>query len=82
MQHVHVNLCHRMKRPAFHENRFFIQGFRRLDHLAIGAEHRRTRKAELNQSQTHEPVVNFGEGSTRELNHVNFNASNREIVQK
>ncbi len=71
---VEVHVGHGTEAAALDEHRLLVQHLRRLQHLALGREHRRAREPELHEPQAHHAIVDVAELVARELDEVDLDA--------
>ena len=62
VEHVVRRVGHGTKTSALHQDRFFVKNVGRLHHLAIGREHDRIGQTLAHELQTHESIIDLGEG--------------------
>ena len=82
LEHVDVHVRDRAEAAALDQHRLLVEHLGRLQHLAVGGEHRRAGEAELHQLQAHHAVVDVAELDARELDHVDLDALGREVVEQ
>jgi hypothetical protein len=82
VDHVDVDLGDGTKASALDQNGPLAQNFRGLQHFAGGPEHRRAAEAQLHQLQAHHAIIDVAEFDAGKLDHVDFDALRREVVEQ
>ena len=74
IQHVDVDQRRRTEAAALDEDRLLAEHLARLQHLTVGAEHRRAAEPELDELERHQPVVDRAELDALQLDQVDLDA--------
>ena len=82
LEHVEVDVRRRPEAAALDQDRLLAQHLARLQHLAVGAEHRHAAEPELHQLERHQPVVDAAELDAVELDHVDLDAAGGQPVEQ
>ena len=82
LEHVDVDVRDRPEAAALDQHRLLVEHLRRLQHVAVGGEHRRAGEAELHELQAHHAVVDVAELDARQLDHVDLDAIGGEAVEQ
>ena len=64
------------------QDRLLAQHLARLQHLAVGAEHRHAAQPQLDELERHQPVVHAAELDAAELDHVDLDPADGQPVQQ
>ncbi len=72
----------RTKTAALDENGTLVKDLGRLDDFTRRREHGRVGERVLDKPEAHQAVVDVGEGGSRELDHVDFDAIAGQVVQE
>ena len=72
----------RPEAAPLHQDRLLAQDLARLQHLAVGPEHRHAAEPDLHQLERHQPVVHVPELDAAELDHVDLDAAGGQPVQQ
>jgi hypothetical protein len=81
-EHVDVHVRRRPEAAPLDQDRLLAQHLARLQHHAVGAEHRHAAQPELDQLDRHQPVVHAAELDAAELDHVDLDAADGQPVQQ
>ena len=82
LEHVDVDHGGRPEAAALDQDRLLAQHLARLQHLAVGAEHRRAAEPELHELERHQPVVDRAELDALHLDHVDLDAPGGQPVEQ
>ena len=82
LEHVDVDDRRRAEAAALDQDRLLAQHLAGLQHLAVGAEHRRPAQPDLHQLERHQPVVDRPELDALELDHVDLDAAGGQPVEQ
>ena len=82
LEHVEVHVRRRPEAAALDQDRLLAQHLARLQHLAVGAEHRHAAEPDLHELERHQPVVHVAELDAAELDHVDLDAAGGQPVEQ
>ena len=81
-EHVEVHVRRRPEAAPLDQDRLLAQHLARLQHLAVGAEHRHAAQPQLDELERHQPVVHAAELDAAELDHVDLDPADGQPVQQ